>query len=663
MAIPGFFGGWLSRKVYRAVLNSLPRSKKTGYPIPVSSLSFDLNGTIHKALNLVLEDKNNIGLSEYDIKSKIKEKLQEILIKEITRINPRDVLILAVDGVAPGAKMQQQRSRREKSASVGAEFSQFNRNAITPGTDFMIELDEFIRQMIKNKSIIMPPKVIYSSHLVPGEGEHKIMDYYRNGEIDSVDESGKFRGINVLYGLDTDLIMLSLVSPLPNIYLARESDEGVINIGVLKQELKNLYQIEGHDFVVLMFLIGNDFLPHIPSLEGIADAVNIILKTFQSGDYEITTKNSDGNIVINWPSLRVFLKNLSNKETGLLTNIINKKGVNKPETLDLAIRSNGKFYYNDYRTFWYLNVLGFRGEVDLINKISQLTNIKLPNKRSSILERTQNNKRPGKIEDHGISEGQVHDVSAAYLTTVSWTYLYYTQGTAAINQDWSFPYLHGPLLQDLAKTSETFTPNGFQVYDGMLTFNALQQLIAVLPVDSVNLLPVELKPLAGYNSIIRDLYPNGFETEITNKKFIDKGTAIIPIIDRNRIINAIDQITFTDQRAKMWEPTEDLIVIKSSQQITSDRNKLFLMNKNQQFKQKGKEARTFNKPSINRGPSGSGQRKTFERKPGAILVTALPKGVGGVRHFVPRSPIIKIPSSLNANENDVFDGLIDEPSI
>jgi 5'-3' exoribonuclease 1 len=638
MAIPGFFGGWLSRKVHRAVLNNLPRSKKTGNLIPVSSLSFDLNGTIHKALNLVLEDKNNIGMSEFDIKSKIKEKLQEILITEITRINPRDVLILAVDGVAPGAKIQQQRSRREKSSLVGSEFNIFNRSSITPGTTFMIELDEFIRQMIKNKSIIMPPKVIYSSHLVPGEGEHKIMDYYRSGEINSMDEDGKFRGINVLYGLDTDLIMLSLLSPLPNIYLARESDEGVININSLKHELVNLYQISSHDFVVLMFLIGNDFIPHIPSLEGISDAVNIILKTFQSGSYNITIKNSSGDVVINWSSLRLFLKDLASKEIGLITNIINKKGVNKPETIDLSIRSNGKFYYNDYRTFWYINVLGYRGDSDLIDKISQLTKTKLPNKRYSSLERTKYDRRPGKIEDQGITAEQIRDVSSAYLTTVAWTYLYYTEGTSSINQDWSYPYTHGPLLHDLSTTSETFTPNGFRKYDGMLTFNVLQQLIAVLPLNSSNLLPVELKPLVSYNSIIRDLYPNGFEIEVINKKFIDKGIAIIPIIDRNRIINAVDQIQFTDQRSKMWKPVEDYIIIKSDQQIKSDSNRLILLNKNNRFKQKRNEQISFNK----------------------VINTRVEQKSRGVRHFVPRQPIIKIPSEIDNDEDDVFSGLIDD---
>lgn len=82
--------------------------------------------------------------------------------------------------MAPGAKMQQQRGRREKSALSASSNEIFDRNAITPGTKFMMELDNYIIRFISTNRDLLPKKVIYSGHLVPGEGEHKIIDYYRH---------------------------------------------------------------------------------------------------------------------------------------------------------------------------------------------------------------------------------------------------------------------------------------------------------------------------------------------------------------------------------------------------------------------------------------------------------------------------------------------------
>ena len=198
-------------------------------------------------------------------------------------VRPRRLLYLAVDGVAPRAKMNQQRSRRFRSSREAEELaatilardgqlpevsSRFDSNCITPGTDFMLKLGIAMTKWIEFKQKSDPfwangADVVFTGPDVPGEGEHKVMDYIRasklfyyqqlnnNTWLDGIDQlSQQQQGgygvvpevtdgevensipkphlhwepnlVHLLYGLDADLIMLGLVTHEPNFMLLRE---------------------------------------------------------------------------------------------------------------------------------------------------------------------------------------------------------------------------------------------------------------------------------------------------------------------------------------------------------------------------------------------------------------------------------------------------------
>lgn len=119
----------------------------------------------------------------------------ERLVSEI--VKPKRVLFMAIDGVAPRAKLNQQRSRRfraaqdrlesmEKARQAGEEVDEdllFDTNCITPGTEFMdtvgAHIRWFIRKKMKEDPLWSDLEIIFSGHDVPGEGEHKVSYLYK----------------------------------------------------------------------------------------------------------------------------------------------------------------------------------------------------------------------------------------------------------------------------------------------------------------------------------------------------------------------------------------------------------------------------------------------------------------------------------------------------
>ena len=189
------------------------------FNIPIHNLFLDLNCAIHPCC----ANKTNEQEMYISIFDKIKECIQ------IT--NVQNLIYIAIDGPAPRTKMEQQRQRRLKSSQ---ENKIWDTNQITPGTLFMENLNIFLEKEIKKFKI----KTILSNSNEPGEGEHKIMDF--------LDQNINTNDISVVYGLDADLIMLSMIRK-HTVYLLRERTEYNIenletqyvfcNILLLKQSL------------------------------------------------------------------------------------------------------------------------------------------------------------------------------------------------------------------------------------------------------------------------------------------------------------------------------------------------------------------------------------------------------------------------------------------
>ena len=81
------------------------------------------------------------------------------------------------------------------------------------------QLRYFVNKKITEDANWREVEVVLSGHEVPGEGEHKIMEYIRLSRAQP-DYNPNIR--HCMYGLDADLIMLSLLSHDPHFCLLRE---------------------------------------------------------------------------------------------------------------------------------------------------------------------------------------------------------------------------------------------------------------------------------------------------------------------------------------------------------------------------------------------------------------------------------------------------------
>jgi 5'-3' exonuclease len=184
----------------------------------------DCNSIIYDAYR-ELEEKYKTAPFPLDT---IETRLIQLTIQKIEDyievVKPSKTVYISFDGVAPFAKMNQQRVRRYKSQSATTP-PLWNTTAITPGTPFMTKLAESVYSYfrpnphtpITYKNTFPQRNIIVSCSDEPGEGEHKLFHFARTTDCKM--------DVIAVYGLDADLIMLSLFhqSYANKIYVFRES--------------------------------------------------------------------------------------------------------------------------------------------------------------------------------------------------------------------------------------------------------------------------------------------------------------------------------------------------------------------------------------------------------------------------------------------------------
>ena len=402
MGIPSYFSNIVKR--HKSIIKKL-----SGLP-QIHNLYMDTNGLIYDAVRVVGSNK---GISNQEYEDLIIETVCNKISEYIALFHPSGNVFIAFDGVAPVAKLNQQRERRYKSwftsvveqtitqknalldplssaapATPAVAHKAWNTSSITPGTLFMNKLNTRMRDYCEVNARVIGNTVayIYSGSDIAGEGEHKIFEYIR--------ENAKYHKLTttLIYGLDADLIMLCLnhLHISQNIYLYRDTPEFIQSLdstlssndhyyldipefacsleAIMRETKANgvasdtstAYVSDARtvaavptvptavapaaaaaphvtpeviaaidDYIVMTFMLGNDFMPHFPSLNLRTNGMTVLLQTYanmfkNSKDYLVT--RASGRPVIVWKTMRAFI--------GLLAETEHNRFMNEHKTRD-----------------------------------------------------------------------------------------------------------------------------------------------------------------------------------------------------------------------------------------------------------------------------------------------------------------------------------------
>ena len=545
MGVPGFFMWlWKRYKGTNFVFDKSKLNKKKDLLLieKVGSIDYfliDTNCMIHPVCFKTLADHNNIT-NKAKLENKMMEEVLIYLEKMIKYVDPKKGVYIAIDGVAPVAKIKQQRSRRFKSVhdrilwqNIKKKHNKevpnsWNNSAITPGTEFMRLLNVKIIEWCKKQKL----EIIYSSSNTPSEGEHKLLQFIR----DNNKEKKKFS--YVIYGLDADLIFLALTTGLKDIFLLREAVHlnknkstdvlnyvwmekmresinvtisDLIKINLEKEDISKIVEEDRiiNDFIFICYLLGNDFLPHLPSLDISKNGLDYLIEY-----YVECLINSKFKYIIDKTN-----KDMINQD--VFDNLMNKLADDE----DSIIMEN---YNNKRRKYRSQSSDPYDKEMHKIENLMFKIDdpIKLGSDSSELWEKRYHKHYFGVEKDY---ENFVKEMCKHYVIGLKWVTLYYFDKCAS--WDWYFPYDHPPFLKSISKYSKIFKFNKIKFELGK-PLKPFVQLMCVLPPQSAFLLPKKLqKPMTNPNSSLAHLYPIDFKQDFIGKSRYWMGIPFLPNLE------------------------------------------------------------------------------------------------------------------------------------
>jgi 5'-3' exonuclease len=492
MGIPLYFKK-LTKDFSDVVHKDLPKEK-------CSRLFFDFNCAIHKCSNELKKKNSQKPLSNNNFEIELIKRCKEFIMETYDLLKPTHLMYVAIDGVVPMAKIAQQRKRRyfndwkrsrlmatcldhRKTQEHNLLKHEWNSNAITPGTSFMkvlcFELDVYSKKLEEELGITVI--VSYGN----GEGEHKICHFIREEEH----KHTNIPNVDIIYGLDADMILLSMLSPNSNhTYLLRENtyDENEYIYMNIKNTKTQIYQqfcemleepiTETNNkinfyiqcYVCLTFLLGNDFLPNLTYISlrtnGMVNLLNAYKETFFHYDQQQhILVDSLTDLKMN----QIFLKRL--------LDILSKNEDEELGKLQDIYYGKTKFFKKPHSTFIQQETLKLENYPCTHKYPEQLVNFKTTGWRSHYYYH---------LFEKNTRSDSVSLSCKMYIQGLQWICDYY------FNQKtewyWFYIYDYSPTIIDLSNCSHISVPEKEETENNHITED--EQQLMVLPPSSMHLI-------------------------------------------------------------------------------------------------------------------------------------------------------------------------------
>ncbi|KAJ6693861.1 hypothetical protein OIU85_004629 [Salix viminalis] len=622
MGIPAFYR-WLTERYPLTIADVMEETPLyiSGVSVPVDTsrpnpngvefdnLYLDMNGIIHPCFHPE-------GLPPPTTYEEVFAAVFKYIDRIFSIVRPRKLLFMAIDGVAPRAKMNQQRSRRFRAARDAAcqalsietndgivseskegnleQVTKLDSNVITPGTEFMDLLSSALRSYIglrmkeklgwrgiKDADLIMLALASHEIHFSILREDHgnastggksfkekqRVMKRQKlNGDSEEI---GKFaeKIENHISGMKFQFF---------NVWILREylAYDMRMPDTTLKVDVERVID----DFVFMCLFVGNDFLPHIPSLEISEGAIDLLMTVYKK-EFARMGGYLTNSFEINLIRVEHFVQAVGSHESAIFRrrNQMQKEweirlqrqskyqkpfhsskslfddGVsesckssvkmgttplnqNQQNPQSMAIQQSNHFSFNDTSAVVDKIKLGDEGWKERF--YAEKFETKSEDERDT-------------IRRHAVFK---------YVEGICWVMRYYYEGVCS--WQWFYPYHYAPFASDFYGCGQ------LEIHFTLgKPFKPFDQLMAVLPAASAHALPLFYRKLMmDASSPILDFYPTDFELDINGKRFSWQAICKLPFIEESRLVSEIAKVehTLTDEERRRNRLGYDVLCVRVS---------------------------------------------------------------------------------------------------